>query len=166
MSASEVRRKSQELQDKARRRLIAMYLMGATNAGFLVILMWFIPELRVAFGYLVLTAAMLVFFVQRRSRVRPLSPDITVSQGLTFYRQLLERERDFRRHGARWFSIGPGLNIVVLTLVYMSSPLFHGAPAEIGFIAAVLVTHVIVLTQVSKRLTAEASRYQAELERV
>ena len=166
MSASEVRRKSEELQDNARRRLIAMYLIGATNAGLLVILMWFIPELRFAFGYLALTAAMLVFFVQRRSRVRPMSPDLTVSQGLTFYRQLLERERDFRRNGARWFSIGPGLNIVVLTLVYMSSPLFHGAPAEFGFIAAVLVTHVIVLTQVSKRLNAEASRYQAELENV
>ena len=166
MSASEVRRKSEELQNKARRRSIAMYFIGAANAGVPLILMWFLPELRFALGYLAFTAGMLVLYVQRRSRVRPVSQDITVSQGLTFYRQLLERERDFRRHGARWFSIGPGLNIVVLTLVYMSSPLFHGAPAEIAFIVAVLVTHVLVLTQVAKRLTAEASRYQAELERV
>jgi hypothetical protein len=57
-----------------------------------------------------------------------------------FYRELLERERDFRRDSARWFSVGPGLNIIALTLVYVSSRLFHGTPIKLSLLATVLVT--------------------------
>lgn len=166
MSASDVHRKSEELQQKVRRRSTAMYLIGAANAGFPLILMWFLPGLRLGLGYLVFTAVMLVFYVRRRSAVRVISPDMTVAQGRTFYRHLLERERDFQRNSARWFTIGPALNIIVLTLVYISSPIFHATPAELAFIAAVLVTHAVVLTRVSKRLVAEARRYQSELDEV
>jgi hypothetical protein len=166
MSASDVHRHSEELQKKARRRLMGMYIIGAANAGLPVILMWFLPELRLGLGYLAVTAAILVFYVRRRTIVRPISPEMTVSDGRAFYRHLLERERDFRRNSARWFTIGPGLNIIVLTSVYVSSSLFHGAPAELAVIAAVLLAHVVVLTGVSMKLTAEATRYQSELEKM
>jgi hypothetical protein len=166
MSASDVRRKSEELQQKVRRRSTGMYLIGAANAGFPLILMWFLPGLRLGLAYLVFTAVMLVFYVRRRSAVRVISPDMAVAQGRTFYRHLLERERDFQRNSARWFTIGPALNIVVLTLVYISSPIFHGTPGELAVIAAVLVTHAVVLTRVSRRLVAQARRYQSELDDV
>lgn len=164
MSASDVRRKSEELQQKARRRSTAMYLIGAANAGVPLILMWFLPGLRLGLGYLVFTAAILVFYVQHRSAVRVISPDMTVAQGRTFYRHLLERERDFQRKSARWFTIGPALNIIVLTFAYISSPVFRGTPAEFALIAAVLVTHVFVLARVSKKLAAEVRGYQSEID--
>ena len=56
MSASDVRRKSEELQQKARRRSTGMYLIGAANAGVPLILMWFLPGLRLGLGYLVFNA--------------------------------------------------------------------------------------------------------------
>jgi len=164
MSASEVRRRSEEIQEKARRRVTAIYLIGACNAGLPLILMWFLPELRVGLAYLVLTAIFLVLYVRRRSVFRTVSPTMTAAEGLVFYRHLLERERDFRRDNTRWFTIGPGLNIVALALVYITSPLFHGTAAEIAVIALVMTTHVVVLTRVAQKMRALAQRYQMELE--
>lgn len=166
MSASDVRRKSEELEKKTQRRLRAMYVIGAANAGLPLILMWFLPELRLALAYLVLTAAVLVFYVRRRSAARAISPDMTVAQGRAFYRQLLERERDFRRSSVKWFTIGPSLNIIVLTFAYVSTRAFHAAPAALAIIAVVLVTHVVVLTSIAKKLSAEARRYQSELNEI
>ena len=97
MSVDAVRRKSQQLQDNARRRIAAFYAMGAANAGIPLVLMWFLPELRLGLGYLVLTAVFLVSFVRRRSGFRTVSPSMTPAEGLAFYRDLLARERDFRR---------------------------------------------------------------------
>jgi hypothetical protein len=164
MSVAEVRRKSQELHDKARRRVLAIYLMGAGNAGLPLILIWFVPELRFALGYLVLTALALVYYVRRRSSLRALPPEVTPAQSLAFYRQLLERERDYRRESARWFTIGPGLNIIVLGLAYVSSPLFRGTTPEILFMASVLLAHAVVLTRAARRLGSEARKYQVELD--
>ena len=96
MSATEVRRRAEELQEKARRRVAAIYMSGAGNAGIPLVLMWFLPELRLGLGYLVVTALVLVAYVRRRSVFRTVSPNITAAQGLVFYRHLLERERDFR----------------------------------------------------------------------
>ena len=166
MSASEVRRRSEEIQEKARRRVTGIYLIGAGNAGLPLILMWFLPELRVGLAYLVLTAIFLVLYVRRRSVFRTVSPTMTAAEGLVFYRHLLERERDFRRDNTRWFTIGPALNIVALALVYITSPLFHGTAAEIAVIALVMTTHVVVLTRVAQKMRALAQRYQMELEAV
>ena len=41
-------------------RIMAFYLMVAGNAGIPLALMWFLPELRFALGYLVATAVVLV----------------------------------------------------------------------------------------------------------
>lgn len=128
MSVAEVRRRSQELQDRARRRLAAIYVGGVGNAGIPLILMWFLPELRLALGYLVVTALFLVSFVRHRSTVQAVSPEMTAAQGLAFYRQALERERDVRRDSTWWFTVGPALNILILGLAYIRSPLFHEVP--------------------------------------
>jgi hypothetical protein len=164
MSAADVRQKSQELQERAHRRVLAIYATGAANAGLPVILMWFLPELRLALAYLAVTAVVLVAFVRRRSAIRTIPSDMTPAQGLTFYRRLLERERDFRRDSARWFTVGPGLNIVVLGLAYVSSPFFHGTVLELSLMAAVLVMHVIVLTYGAGKLRGEARKYQLKLD--
>lgn len=166
MSATEVRRRAGELQEKARRRVAAIYMSGAGNAGIPLVLMWFLPELRLGLGYLVVTALVLVAYVRRRSVFRTVSPDMTAAQGLVFYRHLLERERDFRRDSARWFTIGPALNIIALILVYISSPLFHGRAGEIAVMVLIVATHAIVLTLVARRMGEEARRYQTELEAV
>jgi len=81
MSIDAVRRKSQQLQDNARRRIAAFYAMGAANAGIPLVLMWFLPELRLGLGYLVLTAVFLVSYVRRRSGFRTVSPSMTPAQG-------------------------------------------------------------------------------------
>ena len=164
MSVAEVRSKAQQLQDKAQRRVMSIHAIGAANAGLPLILMWFFPDLRLGLGYLALTAAVLVFYVRRRSASRIIPPDMTPAQGLAFYRHLLERERDFRRDSVKWFTIGPGLNIVVLALVYVSSPFFHGTVLEYSVIAAVLVTHAALLTRVAGKLRQEARRYELELD--
>ena len=166
MSATEVRRRAEELQEKARRRLTGIYLSGAGNAGIPLVLMWFLPELRLGLGYLVVTAIVLVSFVRHRSAFRSVSPTMPAAQGLVFYRHLLERERDFRRDSARWFTIGPALNIIALILVYISSPLFHGKAGEIAVMVLILTTHAIVLTLVARRMGEEARRYQTELDAV
>jgi hypothetical protein len=164
MSADAVRRKSEQLQEGARRRIAAFYAMGAANAGIPLVLMWFLPELRLALGYLVLTAVFLVSYVRRRSGFRTVSPAMTPAQGLAFFRHLLERERDFRRDSTRWFTIGPALNILVLSLVYIASPLFHGTTGELAAIAMVLTTHVFVLARIVQRLRKEAHGFQVELD--
>ena len=102
MSVDAVRRKSEQLQDNARRRSAAFYAMGAANAGIPLVLMWFLPELRLGLGYLVLTAVFLVSYVRRRSGFRTVSTSMTPAQGIAFCRDLLTRERDFRRHSTRW----------------------------------------------------------------
>jgi hypothetical protein len=164
MSVDEVRRKSQSIEEQTRRRVLGIYLMGAANAGLPLILMWFVPGLRVGLAYLALTALALIFFVRRRSTSRVMPPELSPEQSVAFYRQLLERERDYRRESARWFTIGPGLNIIVLGLVYISSPLFHGTRPEFLLIGAVALTHVVVLTRIARRLMKEARRYQLELD--
>jgi len=143
-----------------------MYGIGGAETAIPLILMWFLPGFRLALGYLAFTAVTLVLFVRRRSGVRDISPEMTVGDGRTFYRQLLERERDFQRSSARWFTIGPALNSIVLTFVYVSSPVFHGTRVEIALIAAVLVTTVVVLTHLARTFAAEARRYQSELDQV
>lgn len=164
MSVAEVRRRSHELQDKARRRLAAIYVAGAGNAGIPLILMWFLPELRLALGYLVVTAVFLVSFVRHRSTVQAVSPEMTADQGLAFYRQALERERDVRRDSTWWFTVGPALNILILGLAYIRSPLFHGTMPEVSGLTAILVTHVIVLARVVRKLQGEARAYQRDLD--
>jgi hypothetical protein len=164
MSIDAVRRKSQQLQDNARRRIAAFYAMGAANAGVSLALMWFLPELRLGLGYLVLTAVFLVSFVRRRSGFRKGSLSMTPAQGLAFYRDLLARERDFRRDSTRWFTIGPALNIIVLSLVYIASPLFHGTTAELAVIGMILATHVVVLARIGPRLRNEARKFQTEID--
>lgn len=166
MLIAEVRRKSQELQERARRRVVAFYTMGAMNAGIPLILMWFLPELRLGLAYLAVTALFLVAYVRRRSDFRRISATIIAAEGLAFYRALLERERDFRRESTRWFTIGPALNIIVLALVYTASPLFHGTALELSIIALILTTHVIVLTRIAQRLRDEARTCQIELDRL
>jgi hypothetical protein len=164
MSVDAVRRKSQQLQDNARRRIAAFYAMGAANAGIPLVLMWFLPELRLGLGYLVLTAVFLVSYVRRRSGFRTVFPSMTPAQGLAFYRDLLARERDFRRDSTRWFTIGPALNIIVLSLVYIASPLFHGTTAELAVIGMTLATHVVVLARIGPRLRNEARKFQTEID--
>jgi len=88
------------------------------------------------------------------------------AQRRTFYRYLLERERDFRRNSARWFTIGPALNGIALTLVYISSPVFHGTQVQVALIASDLVTTVTVLTHLARKFAADARRYQSELDEV
>ena len=151
-------------KDSARRRIAAFYAMGAANAGIPLVVMWFLPELRLGLGYLVLTAVFLVAFVRRRSGSRTVSPSMTPAQGLAFYRDLLARERDFRRDSTRWFTIGPALNIVVLSLVYVASPLFHGTTAELAVIGMILATHVVVLARIAPRLRNEARKFQTEID--
>jgi hypothetical protein len=164
MSVTEVDRRSRELQDQARRRLAAIYVAGAGNAGIPLILMWFLPELRLALGYLVVTAIFLVSFVRRRSTVQAVSPAMTADQGLAFYRQALQRERDTRRDSAWWFTVGPSLNLLILGFAYLRSPLFHWTMPELIGAAAILVTHVIVLARLVQKLRAEARTYQLELD--
>ena len=164
MSVAEVGRKSRELQEQARRRVAAIYVMGAANAGIPLLLTWFLPELRVGLIYLAVTAVFLVSYVRRRSTYRTLAATSTPGQGLAFYRDLLERERDFRRESTRWFTIGPGLNISVLGIVYVTSPLFQGTAPELAVLGAVAIAHVVVLIRVAQKLRSEARRYQVELD--
>jgi hypothetical protein len=164
MSLADVRRKSMKLQEKARRRVLAFYVMGAINAGLPLVLMWFLPELRWGLGYLAVTALFLVAYVRRRSDLRLIPANMTAAQGLAFYRRLLERERDFRRESSWWFTVGPGLNIIVLVLVYTMSPLFHGTPLDLSIVAVILATHVILLTHIAQKLRREAHTYQRELD--
>jgi hypothetical protein len=164
MSVDAVRRKSDQLQDRARRRMAAFYAMGAANAGIPLVLMWFLPELRLGLGYLVLTAVLLVSYVRRRSGFRTASPSMAPAEGLAFYRDLLARERDFRRDSTRWFTLGPALNIVVLSLVFIASPLFHGTTAELAVIGMTLATHVVVLARLAPRLRNEARKFQTEID--
>ena len=89
---------------------------------------------------------------------------MTPAQGLAFYRDLLARERDFRRDSTRWFTIGPALNIIVLSLVYIASPLFHGTTAELAVIGMILATHVVVLARIGPRLRNEARKFQTEID--
>jgi hypothetical protein len=164
MSVADVRRKSVALQERARRRTAGIYLAGAGNAGISLILMWLLPELRLALGYLVVTAIFLVSFVRRRSTLQEISTTMTAEQGLVFYRQALQRERDVRRDSSWWFTIGPALNILILGLVYVSSPLFHGTIAEVSGLATILATHIVILAVVARRLRGEARAYQRELD--
>ena len=127
--------------------------------------MWFLPELRLGLGYLVVTALVLVAYVRRRSLFRTVSPDMTAAQGLVFYRHLLERERissgqrALVHHWSRaeYHRAQPGL--------YQQSA-FPRHRGEIAVMALILATHAIVLTLVAGRMGEEARRYQTELEAV
>jgi hypothetical protein len=126
--------------------------------------MWYLPQLRLALGWLVATAVFLMLFVRRRSALQTIAPVWTPAEGLTFYRRLLEHERDFRRDSVRWFTIGPGLNILMLGFVYAASPLFHGSAQEIAIMASIFATHAVVLTLIARRLRGLAGKCQSELD--
>jgi hypothetical protein len=163
MSLEQVRDRSRKLQEEARRRVVRMYAVAAANAGLPLLLMWYLPQLRLALAWLVVTAACLTLFIRQRSVLRTIAPALTPAEGLTFYSRLLEHERDFRRACSRWFTIGPALNILVLGGVYAASPLFRGTAPEIAFMAAIFATHVVVLALIARRLRGEAHQYQVEL---
>jgi hypothetical protein len=164
VSADDIRRKSERLQDTARRRIMAFYLMAAGNAGIPLALMWFLPELRLALGYLVATAVVLVSYVRRRSALLTLPPAAAHAQGLAFFRELLARERDYRRDGTRWFTIAPALNILVLSAVYVRSALFHGTAVELALIAVVVATHAVLLARIVQRLRGEVRAFQRQID--
>jgi hypothetical protein len=164
MSIEEVRDRSLKLQEEARRRVVLMYAAAAGNISLPLVLMWFVPHLRWALAWLVVTAVFLMWFVQRRSVLRTVAPAWTPAEGVTFYRRLLEHERDFRRECGRWFTIGPALNIVVLGLVYAASPLFRGTAPEIAIMTTILATHVVLLVLILKRLRGLAAKCQMELD--
>jgi hypothetical protein len=164
MSIEEVRDRSLKLQEEARRRILRMYVIAAANAGLPLVLMWYLPHLRLALAWLIVTAVCLTLFVHRRSMLRTIGPALTPAEGLTFYRRLLERERDFHRDGTRWFTIGPALNILMLGVVYAASPLFHGTAPEIAVMTTIFATHVAVLAVVARRLRGRADKYQVELD--
>jgi hypothetical protein len=163
MSLEEVRDRSRKLQEEARRRVVRMYVIAAANAGLPLLLMWYLPQLRLALAWLVVTAACLTLFIRQRSVFRTIAPALTPAEGLTFYRRLLEHERDFRRACSRWFTIGPALNILVLGLVYAASPLYRGTAPEFAIMLSIFATHVVVLTLIARRLQGEAQKYQVEL---
>jgi hypothetical protein len=164
VSAEDIRRKSERLQQTARRRTTAFYLMGAGNAGIPLALMWFLPELRLALGYLVVTAVVLVSYVRRRSAFLTLPPAAAHAQGLAFFRELLARERDFRRDSTRWFTIGPALNIIVLCAVYVRSSLFHGTAVELAVVGVVVATHAVLLARIVQRLRGEVRAFQRQID--
>lgn len=164
MSIAQITHRSQTLLDRARRRVAFMYAAGVANAGLALVLMWFQPALRAGLGYLVVTAVFLMAWVRRRHTQRTLPPDLAWTEGLAFYRSLLEHERDFHRDSARWFVIGPAANIVALSAVYVASPHFKGSPMEMLFLMTVIGTHIVVLAQVYRRLRREAAADQAELD--
>jgi hypothetical protein len=164
MSIQEVRDRSLKLQEEARRRVVRMYAAAAANAGLPLVLMWYLPQLRLALAWLIATAVFLTLFVWRRSALRTLAPAWTPSEGLTFYRRLLEHERDFRLDSVWWFTIGPALNILVLGGVYAASPFFRGTAPEIAGMAVIFTTHAVVLTLVARRLRGLAGKCQVELD--
>jgi hypothetical protein len=166
MSIEEVRDRSLKLQDEARRRVVRMYAVAAANIGLPLVLMWFIPHLRPALAWLVVTAVFLMLFVRRRSALRTLAPAWTFAEGLAFYRRLLEHERDFQRDSVLWFTIGPALNILVLGFVYAASPLFHGTAPEIAVMTTIFTTHVVVLALIARRLRGLADKCQVELDQL
>jgi hypothetical protein len=164
MSARDVSRKSEEIITKARRRAAGLYMAGAANVAIPVTLMWFLPSLRLGLGYLAVTAVVLMLFVRSRSALQGVAPAMTPSQGLPFYRHLLERERDFRRSSLWWFTIAPALNIVVLALAYVTSPLFRGTSVEWAIVAMVVTTNLVVLARVAQKQRDEAQKSQRELD--
>jgi hypothetical protein len=164
MSIEEVRDRSLKLQEEARRRVVRMYVIAAGNIGSPLVLMWFLPHLRPALAWLAATGVFLMWFVQRRSVLRTVAPAWTPAEGATFYRRLLEHERDFQRESSRWFTIGPALNILVLAAVYAASPLFRATVPEIAVMATILATHVVLLVIILKRLRGLAAKYQTELD--
>ena len=133
MSIDGVRNRSLKLQEEARRRITLMCVAGAGNIGLPLALMWYLPHLRLAFTWLIATAVFLMLFVRRRCVLGTLAPSWTPAEGLTFYRRLLEHERDFRRGSVRWFTIGPALNILMLGLVHAvaGGTLDDSAPIEV-----------------------------------
>lgn len=163
MSIEEVRDRSLKLQEKARRRAVVMYVAAAGNIGMPLALMWFLPQLRLGLAWLILTAVSLTIFVRRRGAVQAIAPASTPAEGLTFYRRLLEHERDFHRESTRWFTIGPAVNILMLGAVYAASPLFHGTAPEIAVMASIFATHIVVLTLVARRMRGLADTCQMEL---
>jgi hypothetical protein len=164
MSIEEVRDRSLKLQEEARRRLVIMYAAAAGNIGLPLVLMWFLPHMRPALAWLIVTAVCLTIFVRRGNALRTVAPAWTPAEGLTFYRRLLEHERDFRRAMRRWFTIGPALNILILGAVYAASPLFHGTAPEIAVMAFILATHAVMLVLVARRLRGQADKCQVELD--
>jgi hypothetical protein len=164
MSSEEVRDRSLKLQEKARRRITLMYAAAAGNIGLPLVLMWYLPHLRPALAWLIATAVFLLLFVRRRGALRTIAPAWTPAEGLTFYRRLLEHERDFQRDSVRWFTIGPALNILMLGFVYAASPLFHGTAPEIAVMTFIFATHAVVLTLIARRLRGMADKYQVELD--
>jgi hypothetical protein len=164
MSIEEVRDRSLKLQDEARRRVTRMYAIAAANTGLPLALMWYLPHLRLALAWLVATALFLMLFVRRRSALQTVAPAWTPAEGLTFYRRLLEHERDFQRDAVWWFTIGPALNILMLGIVYAASPLFRGTVQEIAAMTFIFATHVVVLALIARRLRGLADKCQAELD--
>jgi hypothetical protein len=164
MSTQRIRERSQTLMARRRRRLAIIYASGAGNIGLAIALMWVQAELRLALAYLTVTAIVLMTWTQRRNARRALGPEDASIDGVSFYQRLLERERDFHRDSARWFIIGPALNLVVLGLIYIASPLFHGRPAELLAMAVVAIAHYGVLSLARERLQREARANQHELD--
>jgi small-conductance mechanosensitive channel len=166
MSVDEVRDRSRKLQENARRRLAIMYAAAVGNTAVPLVFMWYAPQLRLALAWLVVTAISMTLFVRRRSVLRTIAPALTPAEGLTFYRRLLEHERDFHRDSTRWFTIGPAVNILMLGGVYATSPLFRGTAPEIAILTVIAATHVVVLAIVARRLRGLADKNQMELDQL
>jgi hypothetical protein len=124
ISLERFRRKARKLRKKARREV---YRMGAMTAVLVLFALFAMTQAqqtaqRVGLGIVAVWGLVLPFVAQRKLRTAAQESDATLAASIDFYRQQLERHRDYRKQMWLW----------------VVAPLFLGAAA---FFSPILLEH-------------------------
>jgi hypothetical protein len=125
---------------------------------------WYLPDFRLLATVGLATALWIVYHAQRHTSARRLAVDMTSSPSLAFYRELLERERDWHRRLPVWLLAPAALSQAAIALTFYSSARFGHTPVFFAMMAWIVGGGGVVLVFGLKKSRREADRWQRELD--
>ena len=164
MSTDEIRGKVRSLEQESRRRSLGLIACGAVIVPSWLAVAWYLPDFRLMATIGLATALWIVYHAQRHTSPRRMTVDMTSSPSLAFYRELLERERDWHRRLPVWFLSPAALSQAVIALTFYSSARFAHTAVFFAMLAWLVGGGGAVLLFGLKRSRREADRWQRELD--
>lgn len=164
MSTDEIRGKVRSLEQESRRRSLGLIACGAVIVPSWLAVAWYLPDFRLMATIGLATALWIVYHARRYTSARRPAVDMTSSPSLAFYRELLERERDWHRRLPVWFLSPAALSQAVIALTFYSSARFAHTAVFFAMLAWLVGGGGAVLLVGLKRSRREADRWQRELD--
>lgn len=164
MSTDEIRGKVKSIEREASRRAAVMVACGAVIVPSWLAVAWYLPDFRLLAAVGIATALWILYHAHHNNSARRLAVDVTSSPGLSFYRELLQRELEWYRRLPVWLLPPAALSTAAIALTFYNSARFTHTPAFFAMLAWIVGGAVVALVIGLRRNRREADRCRRELD--